>query len=91
MLTELKLYQYGEHDLIQLTDGGPPWTDEEHKGGWRLRETLPASVEAVSQVSARAPSEVLGIVEKQGHCILNKFEIEQRWRRAHTTEGGRYI
>ena len=91
MLTEMKLYQYREHDLIQLTDGRSPWTDEEHKGGWRLRETLSASVEAVSQVSARAPSEVLGIVEKQGHCMLNKFEIEQRWRRAHTAEGGRYI
>jgi hypothetical protein len=89
MIDELTLYQFKEHDLIQLTDGRTPFTLEENRQGWRFRHRLPATPEAVGKLAAKAASKVLDEVELQGYCQLDKFEIEPSWRKRWTEEGRR--
>lgn len=87
-MAELHLYQYEDHDLIQLTDGRPPSSDAEHEKGWRLLKRMPATIEAIGEVSARAAGEVLREISERGCCSLSTWrEIAPAWWAANTAEG----
>jgi hypothetical protein len=81
MTKHLAVYQYREHDLIQLTDGREVHAADAHRGAWVERQTVPATVEGVARVSAKAPSEVLEEIERQGYADLKGFEIQEDWRK----------
>jgi hypothetical protein len=87
MADELALYQFKDHDLLQLTDGREPYSLKEDRAGWKFRQRLPATSEAIGKVSAKAVSKLLDEIERQGYSVLSKFEIQSDWRKRWTTEG----
>ncbi len=87
MLSELKLYQYKHHDLVQITDGRGPTALEDYRDGWQFRETMPATAEAISRVAASSPSKLLDEVDLRGWAQIAKFEIQESWKRRWVRAG----
>lgn len=81
MADELHIYQFDEHDLLQVTDGRPPRVDKERLPLWKLRGSIPATVDEIAKVSAKAPDKVLAEVRRWGTSMLEGRQISPAWRK----------
>lgn len=80
MATKLKLYQFAQHDMVQLTNGRDPYTLQENAELWRLRGHISATPEAIAEVVTSAPSAVLHAILSKGYWISERGGVTDRWR-----------
>ena len=74
----LKVYQFENYFLVQITDGRSPYTLPENAAGWKHRQTI--SDNMLSAVTTVAPSQVMNEIQRYGYISIENFEIQEAWK-----------
>lgn len=83
MASQLNLYQFAQHDLVQFTDGREPHTLAEHAADWTWRGQVDATPEAIAEVVTTSPSTVLNAVLQNGYWMSAMGGVTDEWHRTH--------